>query len=151
MDVQVLNPLASSHRFLPHSRNMRTLYVMCMASKFMKLSMPLLLPSSCLPLGRLAHEATTFYKHQASFLSSKWSDKSWVGSIAVFASLYYAVHLKCTSFHWSYSRTPWYQVWLEYDKCSQSYLRLFTKNNTNMLSHPQGKPRMAGSWKLVQR
>jgi len=45
----------------------------------------------------------------------------------------------------------WYQVWLEYDKHSQGYSRLFMKNNTNMLSCPQGKPHMARSWKVVQR
>ena len=39
----------------------------------------------------------------------------------------------------------WYQVWLQYDKHSQQYLQLFTKSNTNMLSHPQGKPHMARS------
>ena len=40
----------------------------------------------------------------------------------------------------------WYQAWLEYDKHSESYLRLFTKNNTNMLSRPQGKPQEAKNW-----
>ena len=45
----------------------------------------------------------------------------------------------------------WYQVWLEYDKHLQIYLRSFTKNNTNMLSRTQGKPWMATSWKLVQK
>ena len=38
-----------------------------------------------------------------------------------------------------------HQVWLEYDKHSQSYLQSFMKNNTNMLSCPQGKLRMARS------
>jgi len=47
--------------------------------------------------------------------------------------------------------TSWYQVGLEYNKHSQSYMRLFTKNNTNMLLRPQGKPWMVRSWKLVQR
>jgi len=47
--------------------------------------------------------------------------------------------------------TFWYQVWLEYDKHLQSYLRLFTKNNTNMKWCPQGKPHMTRSWKFLQR
>ena len=50
-----------------------------------------------------------------------------------------------------YKGTSWYQVWLEYSKHLQNYLQLFTKNNTNMLSLPQGKLHMARSWKLVQR
>jgi len=47
--------------------------------------------------------------------------------------------------------TSWYQVWLEYNKHLLSYLRSLTKNNTNMMSRPQGKPCVARSWKLVQR
>ena len=38
-----------------------------------------------------------------------------------------------------------YQLWLEYDKQAKRYERLFTKNNTNMLSRLQGKPRMERS------
>ena len=38
-----------------------------------------------------------------------------------------------------------YQLWLEYDKQAKSYERLFMKNNTNMLSRLQGKPRMGRS------
>ena len=45
----------------------------------------------------------------------------------------------------------WYQVWLKYDKHSKNYLWLFTKNSTNMLSCPQGKPCIARRVKLVQR
>ena len=44
-----------------------------------------------------------------------------------------------------YKGTSRYQLWLEYDKQAKSYERLFTKNNTNMLSRLQGKLRMGRS------
>ena len=45
----------------------------------------------------------------------------------------------------TYNGACWYQLWLEYDKQAKSYERLFTKNNTNMLSRLQGKLRMGRS------
>ena len=48
MDVWILLLLTTPPHCLPHSRNMN---VVRMASEFVKLSIPLLLPSSCLPMG----------------------------------------------------------------------------------------------------
>jgi len=44
-----------------------------------------------------------------------------------------------------------YQISLQHHKWLQSYKWLLAKNNTNMLSHLQGKPLMARSWKSAKR
>ena len=61
----------------------------------------------------------------------------------------YPIALKIWHTEGGYKGASRYQHWLEYDKQVKSYERLFTKNNTNMLSRLQGKPRMEKSWKSV--
>ena len=96
----------------------------------------------------------TFQILTKGFPRYKLSKIGWVSSLFIlFLSFSIRLGMKVTNkwklvirlpWNWYTERrckgASWYQVWLEYDKHSQNYLRLFTKKNN---LHPQSKLCMA--------
>ena len=135
-------------------RNFRTSVALCYLDETRRFLLWTLPPPSALHISNLSEIASS--------IPEICDFKNWLSFFGFFIFLFfflflhtykncyktrtpYPIALKFGTQKGGYKDASLYQHWLEYDKQAKSYERLFTKNNTNMLSRLQGKPRMGRS------